>query len=177
MDAPWQLFSLAHRNVDLLLENRYDVNISPPSILSIDTISIERLCRNCSQASLGGINLDSHQNDYGGGLIRSIPHTTSFNGLKLQFYISTDLNEQDFFEKWIACTKISGNVLNYYNDYIGTIKITPLNRHNKKTGYTYTFYEIYPISVSSPSFKYGPANDIARIDVELKFYDYEKTIV
>ena len=106
----------------------------------------------CFQAQIPGHNIATTDKDIG---FRSIAYQKIFSDVILGFYVDADLNQLKFWQEWID--KIifkTTNYHNYYNKYVGEVKITQENRKGNKVA-TWTLHDAYPKQIDPIQLDYG----------------------
>ena len=106
----------------------------------------------CFQAQIPGHNIATTDKDIGK---RSVAYQKIFSDVILGFYVSADLTELKFWQAWIdRIVRPDPNRHNYYNNYIGQIKITQVNRYGHDVA-TWTLHDAYPKQVDPIQLDYG----------------------
>ena len=107
----------------------------------------------CFQAQIPGHNIATTDKDIG---IRSIAYQKIYSDIILGFYVDADLKRLKFWQEWIDRIVIKGtsNRHNYYDNYIGQIKITQENRLGHDVA-TWTLHDAYPKQVDPIQLDYG----------------------
>ena len=106
----------------------------------------------CFQAQIPGHNIATTDKDIGK---RSVAYQKIFSDVILGFYVSANLTELKFWQAWIdRIVRSDPNRHNYYDDYIGTIKITQINRYGEDVA-TWTLHDAYPKQIDPIQLDYG----------------------
>jgi len=106
----------------------------------------------CFQAQIPGHNIATTDKDIGK---RSVAYQKIFSDVILGFYVSADLKELEFWQAWIdRIVRSDPNRHNYYDTYIGTIKITQINRYGHDVA-TWTLHDAYPKQIDPIQLDYG----------------------
>jgi len=106
----------------------------------------------CFQAQIPGHNIATTDKDIG---FRSIAYQKIFSDVILGFYVDTDLNQLKFWQDWIdTIINKRTNHHNYYNHYVGTVKVTQQNRSGVDVA-TWTLHDAYPKQVDPIQLDYG----------------------
>jgi len=106
----------------------------------------------CFQAQIPGHNIATTDKDTGK---RSVAYQKIYSDVILGFYVSADLTELKFWQAWIdRIVRPDPNRHNYYNNYIGQIKITQVNRYGHDVA-TWTLHDAYPKQVDPIQLDYG----------------------
>ncbi len=106
----------------------------------------------CFQAQIPGHNIATTDKDIG---FRSIAYQKIFSDVILGFYVDADLNQLRFWQDWIdTIINKRTNHHNYYNKYVGTVKVTQQNRSGVDVA-TWTLHDAYPKQVDPIQLDYG----------------------
>jgi hypothetical protein len=106
----------------------------------------------CFQAQIPGHNIATTDKDIG---FRSIAYQKIFSDVILGFYVDADLNQLKFWQDWIdTIINKRTNHHNYYNKYVGTVKVTQQNRSGVDVA-TWTLHDAYPKQVDPIQLDYG----------------------
>ena len=107
----------------------------------------------CFQAQIPGHNIATTDKDVG---LRSIAYQKIYSDVILGFYVGGGSAELKFWQEWIDRIVIRGtpNRHNYYDNYVGQIKITQENRFGHDVA-TWTLHDAYPKQVDPIQLDYG----------------------
>lgn len=175
--APWQMLSMIMEKNDFLRPNRYIMQLEPPkSMAAVDSKTLERVCHMCRRAQLPGRSYATKEVEYGGSLIRKIPHSVIYHELPLEFYSSEDLAEKRFFDEWQeSIADQDTQRLSYYETYASSLlQVTPLTGSNALGQYRYDFYECWPLDVSPIEMAYDLDNQVAVFQVSMAYYKWKR---
>jgi len=152
----------------------------------------DRLLFFCESATIAEKSLEDVTAESFYGPNRKIASDVAFGPLNLSFYLDANLSERIFFEQWqsLAYNQMSYN-MNYYNDYVGSIRIFPLI-HLKEpvigdfdsagngplatatvSPYYMEFKEAYPKTINQVDLSYGTNNSIAKQGVIFNYRLHE----
>ena len=115
--------------------NRYNVTIIPPQFLSSNSAVLSKITYLCEAVSLPTKGIASNpQKVYGPP--REIPYGETFTEAALSFILDDAFTIKEYFDVWQAniIDPESGNVKNYWNNMVGTIKLSRLS--NDATSFT-----------------------------------------
>ena len=153
--------------------NRYKVLIVPPMSMVGDPIlsKFQFLCESVSLPTKGIAS--QAQEIYGPA--REIPYKETFTEAALSFILDDGFATKRFFDKWqeMIIDPETGNVANYWNDFIGSVEITRLP--NRATGmvdpdrYKVELREAYPAAVGEIALGHTQGNEILRLSVTFKY--------
>ena len=108
----------------------FSVLFNTPASFSSST-DLQSLLLYCHSAPLPGLNINTTPNlSYGDNY--EVPYEKMYGPAELSFYVDSDLQVKDYFDKWIQ--SISDPVtrnLRFYNDYTTDINIIVQNKNNK----------------------------------------------
>ena len=120
----------------------------------------------CFQAQLPGHNIATTDKDSG---FRSIAYQKIYSDVILGFYVGQDLAELKFWRDWIdMIVNKRTNHFNYYNKYIGEIKITQINRSNQDVA-TWTLHDAYPKQIDPIQLDYGTNDAVMTCNTTLTY--------
>ena len=106
----------------------------------------------CFQAQIPGHNIATTDKDIGK---RSVAYQKIFSDVILGFYVSADLSQLRFWQDWIdQIVRSDPNRHNYYENYVGQIKITQINRYGRDVA-TWTLHDAYPKQIDPIQLDYG----------------------
>ncbi len=98
-----------------------------------------------------------------------IPYSPQYDMAQFTFIASDDLRERKFFEIWQeTITNISTGSMNFYDEYIGVVKMEQLNKEFKTT-YAVELLEAYPLNIGSVDYAYATTNEIVNITVTMAY--------
>lgn len=154
--------------------NRFLIEISPPKDFIVPSSVLERIEANCISVPLPGSMVDSESNEQGGEALEWRAMRLSVGDPILRFRLSKDHAEKTFFENWRRmCFGVSFNRLNYYENYIGSIKVHKLDLQNR-ISHTYTMIEVYPSQIQDTDLSYTEGDAVSEIVVIFKMFDWIK---
>lgn len=154
--------------------NLYQIEIFPPSGLQVDNETLRGICLNCKQTSFPGKTLETQQFIGGGYIARPTVYAASYAPITTTFYLSGDHKEKRLFDEWMKMTyNETTNTLNYYDDYIGTLIVSQLNRKMKVLK-SYQLFEAYPISVNEINVESDTENAISEVNVAITYRNYRE---
>ena len=154
--------------------NRYNVTIIPPSDLLGDP-AVSQAQFLCEAVSLPTKGIASNAQDIYGPP-REIPYRETFTEAALSFILDDAFTLKRFFDKWQ--TKIinpeTGNVANYWTNFVGTINISRLSNDATTFGdavdeYKIELREAYPSAVGEIALGHTQGSEILRLSVTFKY--------
>jgi hypothetical protein len=159
--------------------NRYNVIITPPSF-SFPVDIPNKLQYLCESVSLPAKSLASVPHDIYGPP-REMPYRETFTESALSFILDDALRVKEFFDAWQA------NIINpttsnpsYYNDYVGTIKISRLSNDATSftaadSSYNIELVEAYPSAVGEVALGHSQGNEVLKLSVTFKYRRWNAT--
>lgn len=152
----------------LLDPTRFTVRISGP----VGALSRE-LTLYCSNVQLPGRGFATTER-FDHGPIRKVPYSELYDDVSTTFYVTDDLEEHAFFNKWQELIGGQGSFgVAYYADIIGSVVIQVQNRMDQKTA-EYELFEAYPISISTIELSYDMTNVVQVFTVNWAYHHFER---
>ena len=155
--------------------NRYNVTIIPPQFMSSDSATLSKFQYLCEAISLPTKGIASNaQKIYGPP--REIPYGETFTEAALSFILDDAFTIKEYFDVWQAniIDPESGNVKNYWNNMVGTIKLSRLS--NDATSFTdadktynLELREAYPSAVGEIALGHAQGSEILKLSVTFKY--------
>ena len=154
--------------------NRYNVTFAGLPT-GLDTAVNENLQYLCESVSLPTKGIASNAHDVYGPP-REIPYRETFTEAALSFILDDAFTLKRYFDTWQAniINPETGNVANYYNNYVGSILITrlPNDAENMIGGpdrYKIELREAYPSAVGEIALGHTQGGEILRLSVTFKY--------
>ena len=155
--------------------NRYNVTIVPPAFMSSGSAILSKLTYLCEAVSLPTKGIASNpQKIYGPP--SEIPYGETFTEAALSFILDDAFTIKEFFDKWQTAiiNPETGNVANYWTNFVGAIKISRLS--NDATSFTdaaktynIELREAYPSAVGEIALGHTQGSEILRLSVTFKY--------
>lgn len=170
--AETSISTVLDKFADLLRPNRYEVEFFPPAKLknSYDDISVyNRVIDLLKYLTIStGFPFETLENADIDILNRKfhIAATTDVDALEMTFNLDSEGLILEFFQKWKMLVCDEHNRVGYFNDYIGKIKITLLDRKSKEV-FSTTLVGAYPTNRTTIPLS-SQSND-AFIDFSISF--------
>jgi len=102
----------------------YRIEIGPPKALTGHWQSIRDITLNCETVSFPGLNLSTKPHKMGGGKSGfEYAYERQLAPVTMSFYVSDDMQEFQFFQRWIEHIMPVDGRFNYPSNYTGSIKI------------------------------------------------------
>ena len=123
----------------------------------------------CQSFEFPGRNLDTTPDTNIYGPTREIVQGYSFAETTAVFQCSSDMKEKRFFETW---QRLAYNpqtwAMQYYNDYVGSIKIFQLDETNRQR-YGVELVEAFPKTIAAQTLDYSTKNTIHTVSVTFSY--------
>ena len=155
--------------------NRYNVTIIPPAFMSSNIDTLSKFQYLCEAISLPTKSLASTPQDIYGPP-RELPYRETFTEAALSFILDDAFTLKRYFDTWQAniINPETGNVANYYNNYVGSILISRLpneavNMAGGADKYKIELREAYPSAVGEIALGHTQGNEILRLSVTFKY--------
>ena len=168
-------FSAHVRNSNVSRPYLFYVTLTLPPALRSSTADVKKISLYCHAAMTPGINIMTNDNYIEVGIKRRVAYDYDIQNLTLQFYVDSDYEVKDFFDKWMK--KIVGNRRNfeYANDYTADVLVVNIlslektdDENENKTVYKYLYRNIYPKTIQ-PIDLNNAANGVTTFTVDLVF--------
>ena len=154
--------------------NRYNVTIIPPSDM-FGNPALSKAQFLCEAVSLPTKGIAANAQDIYGPP-REIPYRETFTEAALSFILDDTFTLKRFFDEWQ--TKIinpeTGNVANYWTNFVGTINISRLSNDattfvDGVDEYKIELREAYPSAVGEIALGHTQGSEILRLSVTFKY--------
>jgi len=164
--------------------NRYNVSIFPPSGIPalVGNSAVNKLPFLCESASLPTKGIATNPHDIYGPP-REIAYRETFTESALSFILDDAFTVKKYFDDWQAGI-VSPTTSNpsYYNDYVGTIKISRLSNdatsfgvQDARTSYNIELVEAYPSAVGEVALGHSQGNEVLKLSVTFKYRRWKAT--
>jgi hypothetical protein len=161
--------------------NRYNVTIIPPQFLSSNSAVLSKITYLCEAVSLPTKGIASNpQKVYGPP--REIPYGETFTEAALSFILDDAFTIKEYFDVWQAniIDPESGNVKNYWNNMVGTIKLSRLSNDATSftaadSSYNIELVEAYPSAVGEVALGHSQGNEVLKLSVTFKYRRWNAT--
>ena len=152
--------------------NKFRVAFTMPSGVGTPGESFNLMCEN---VDLAGRNVNSAINiEY--GVRREVAYNApAYDPLNITFLCSQDMKEKRTLEKWNNhIVKVNaGFDVEYYDNYVGTIKVDVLNKHDlSKSEYQVEYLEAYPKVINSIPFNHTTLNQTVKVTASFSYAYY-----
>ena len=151
--------------------NKFRVAFTMPRGVGTPGESFNLMCEN---VDLAGRNVNSAINiEY--GVRREVAYNApAYDALNITFLCSQDMKEKGILEKWNNhIVKVNaGFDVEYYDNYIGTIKVDVLNKHTLESEYRVDYMEAYPKVINSIPFNHTTLNQTVKVTASFSYAYY-----
>lgn len=104
-----------------------------------------------------------------------MPKGKTYGTFSASFYVSNGMAEYKYFEKWMNAIFNRGTArVTYKNKIIGRCTVEQLDMEGRCQS-LWTFYDIFPTTISSLKFDYSSANQNMNVDVTFGYSYFELT--
>ena len=120
----------------------------------------------CFQALIPGSTIATTDKDM---TFRSVAYQAVYSDIILGFYANSKLKELKFWQDWIESIHYKKtNQWAYYNDYVGQIRITPINRRSDNVA-SWTLHDAYPKQIDPIQLDYGTNDAVMTINATITY--------
>ena len=128
----------------------------------------------CQSIEFPGRDLETSQDTNIYGPTREVVQGFSFGQITGTFVCGSEMREKLFFENW---QRLSYNpetwTMEYYNDYVGNIKIFQLDEQDRRR-YGVNLVECFPKTISAQPIAYGSVNQVQTVQVSFSYRYWEQ---
>tara|TARA_B110000495_G_scaffold7729_1_gene5711 strand:- start:147 stop:800 length:654 start_codon:yes stop_codon:yes gene_type:complete len=151
--------------------NLFEVTIFDPKSKNVTGAVGQRLKFSCYQATIPGMNIATTDKDQG---YRSMAYQKIYEDVTLGFYVHGDMKELKVFQDWMQIMiDPTDNHVGYYDDYIASVEIKNINRHNEKV-LTTTLIDAYPKTLETIALDAGANDDVMKVNVVFTYRTYKQ---
>ena len=155
---------------DFSYASKYEIELRFPASVSFPANNaLRNLTLRCDTVSIPGRNLRTvgDFNVYGPPI--EVVQGQTFGEIQTSFYLSTDMRERKLMEDWQdAVVDPETFDLNYYDDYVGELKVFLLDKAEKRV-YGVELREVYPKSVDVIALGHASPNTINKLGVSFQY--------
>ena len=149
--------------------NKFEVAIFGPGTIS----SGEEINLMCESVSIAGRNVQSIM-ELRYGQRREIAYNAPvYAPINLTFLCTEKYREKDYFDRWNNSIVNSANGFDvaYYNDYIGSMTVTTLDKDGKKydKSYVIKYEEVYPKEIAAIELNHTTTNATVKLTVTMNY--------
>tara|TARA_Y100000817_G_C16805532_1_gene521704 strand:+ start:49 stop:795 length:747 start_codon:yes stop_codon:yes gene_type:complete len=166
--------------------SRYEIVLEPPSLKN-DTNFWQRIMGDnikegisrktalrCQSIEFPGRDLETSPDTNIYGPTREVVQGFSFGQITGTFICGSEMREKLFFENW---QRLAYNpetwTMEYYNDYVGNIKIFQLDEQDRRR-YGVNLVECFPKTIASQPIAYGSVNQVQTVQVSFSYRYWEQ---
>ena len=144
-------------------------NLFRVDIAGVKTDKAAKYRMSCFQAQIPGVSITTTDKDIG---FRSVAYQKLFSDMTLGFYVSSGLEEHQFWQSWIDyIVDADTNHFNIPKSYYGTVTVTQISRTGGPSG-QWTFHDIYPKALDPIAMDYGTNDSIMTMNTTLTYRHY-----
>ena len=126
----------------------------------------------CFQAQIPGSTIATTDKDM---TFRSVAYQAVYSDIILGFYANSKLKELKFWQDWIESIHYKKtNQWAYYNDYVGQIRITPINLRSDNVA-SWTLHDAYPKQIDPIQLDYGTNDAVMTINATITYRHFTVT--
>ena len=163
----------------LARKNRYKVHVEGigpnKAIRNVPGLDLSTLNLMCESIAFPAQNLRSTPDTLRFGPEREQVQGVTYGEITASFICSTDLREKIFFEEWhkLVFNQNSWEV-NYYDQFIGSMKIKQDDRQDKTT-YGVELFEVYPKTITQMDVGYAQNDIYQSLSIEFQYHRWIQT--
>ena len=156
--------------------NRYEVILIPPAG-NYSSLSSSGLLRHMTLVTesieIPSQTISTAESKINGLPVVPVPNGFSYtNILNMSFRLSADYRERNMLLLWQDMVYKPGKGFSYYNDYVGTIVVKPLD-DAERSYQEFIFRNCYPVAIQELQYGWGSNNDYLKQGVTFSFYSAE----
>ena len=149
--------------------NKFEVAIFGPGKIS----SGNEINLMCESVSLAGRNVQSIMDLRYGQRREVVYNAPVYAPVNLTFLCTEKYREKDYFDRWNNSIVNSANGFDvaYYNDYIGSMTVTTLDKDGKKYNKSYVikYEEVYPKDITAIELNHATTNATVKLTVTMNY--------
>ena len=148
---------MAQGNTIEAFKSNMSKGFARPNLFTVEITGVETALQpmyqmSCFQAQIPGHNIATTDKDIG---FRSVAYQRIYSDMILGFYVNEKLEQLKYWQHWVdSIIHKSSNQHMYYENYVGEVKVTSLNRQGNKVA-TWTLHDAYPKQVDPIQLDYG----------------------
>ena len=144
-------------------------NLFRVDMSSVTTDKAAKYRMSCFQAQIPGISIATTDKDIG---FRSVAYQKLFSDFTLGFYVSSGLEEHQFWQSWIDyIVNAKTNHYRHPKQYYGTVTVTQISRTGGPSG-QWTFHDAYPKQIDPIALDYGTNDAIMTMATTITYRNY-----
>ena len=144
-------------------------NLFRVDIGSVTTDKAAKYRMSCFQAQIPGVSITTTDKDIG---YRSVAYQKLYSDMTLGFYVSSGLEEIEFWQAWIDyIVHATTNHFNLPKNYYGTITVTQISRTGGPSG-QWVFHDAYPKALDPIALDYGTNDAVMTMATTLTYRHY-----
>ena len=144
-------------------------NLFRVDIGSVTTDKAAKYRMSCFQAQIPGVSITTTDKDIG---YRSVAYQKLYSDMTLGFYVSSGLEEIEFWQAWIDyIVNAKTNHFTLPKSYYGTVTVTQISRTGGPSG-QWTLHDAYPKAVDPIALDYGTNDAVMTMNATLTYRHY-----
>ena len=144
-------------------------NLFRVDIGGVKTDKAAKYRMSCFQAQIPGVSITTTDKDIG---YRSVAYQKLYSDMTLGFYVSSGLEEIEFWQAWIDyIVHATTNHFNLPKNYYGTITVTQISRTGGPSG-QWVFHDAYPKALDPIALDYGTNDAVMTMATTLTYRHY-----
>ena len=151
--------------------NKYEVQFTRPTSLggsNDPSISVM-----CNVASLPGRSIKTYENRHYGVPFK-LPYSAEYQDISFSFITQLGFKERKFFDTWQEhVINPETGLLEFYNNYIGTIRIKHLSGKDGSVDYYVKLFDVYPVAIQEIALGYSMSNEALISSVTFTYRNWE----
>ena len=152
----------------LAVQNRFQVVFSQPACF--EWFGLSDISLMCKSVSVPGVNVATSSERIIGE-VREIPYDRNFGAANLTFWVNSQFDTREYFERWIdGIQNPNTRILSYYNDIKTDVVITTLNKMDEPVFET-KLYAAHPKSIGQLSLD-NESTGAMTLDVTFDYHHY-----
>lgn len=149
--------------------NKYLVSFDSPLGGNDQSVSMM-----CNVANLPGRSLKTYENRHYGVPFK-LPYTAEYSDISFSFLTQIGFKERRFFDTWQEfVVDPETGLLNFYDNYKGTIRIKHLSGKDGSVDYYVKLWDAYPVSIGELSLGYSMTNETMISNVTFTYRNWEE---
>lgn len=160
--------------------NRYEVYVTPPSASGFGSLNSLELLRHmsfvCESIDVPSQTVATAESKINGLPVIPVANGFSYNNqITMTFKLSEDYRERNMLLLWQDLVYRPGIGFSYYNEYVGSIVVRPMNSANQVIQ-EFIFRNCFPVAIQDLHFNWASNNENLKQGVTFAFFSVETQI-
>lgn len=152
--------------------NKFEVHITPPQKLGNNAL-LRHLTLTCESVDIPSQSLLTFEAKINGIPVIPMPYQLNYgNTVTLTFKLSSDYRERNAMLVWQSLIYQPGGGFSYYDTYIGTIVVRPLDLQGNPVQ-EFVFRNCFPSVINDIQYNWASNNEYLRQTVAFSFFSAE----